>query len=504
MNNYKRYLPYIIGLVAFIYLVILAVKEYAFVFISTDSGDFLAASTVWMVAQTYGYPTYILLGHFLNWVPIQVDLAAKMTIFLSALPAAITVAMVYVIVLRLTNKVPIALVCSLVLLGTAVFLTEATITKGYALLGMFLTLAFWAYISGKKYITTILLALATTVHMITLTIIVFWFLADRRWKWWLGKPLIVYCVIAFIPYLLIPLLMYLDTPRLLAGSFSLLNVVSYFSGTGRAIIGQLSIFEAPSRLLHISGIIFMSFGLALIPLFFVKYKPLTRPLGILLGTILFILWYVATCLDAQTWTYLSLAAPSIAILIGLGLSRLKREHLVVVGTSAAILIVVNSIFLNAQKLEEQDPQGMALFNSLSSLPDKSIVVAEPGPYDLGLFYVMATGKQLAPIIYPYLDSWSDPILKVKTDYRADFGMEGYDTYLSTKFGLNGQSTLENVQQSLRENRPTYFIPTNGSPLTRCFVLEDKLQQGKPNRILSLTGLEPNTYVKDVTRGVLGD
>jgi hypothetical protein len=83
-------------------------------------------------------------------------------------------------------------------------------------------------------------------------------------------------------------------------------------------------------------------------------------------------------------------------------------------------------------------------------------------------------------------------------------MEVYDTYLSTKFGLNGQSTLENVQQSLRENRPTYFIPTNGSPLTRCFVLEDKLQQGKPNRILSLTGLEPNTYVKDVTRGVLGD
>lgn len=480
----SRYLPYLIGAVAFVYLATLAVKDYSWVFVSSDSADFLAASTIWMVPQTYGYPLYILLGHMLNVFPG--GLAAKMTVLLSALPAAATVVAVYLIVLRLTKRTDIAIVSSAVLLGTAVFLTEATVTKGYALTAMFLTLAYWSYINEWKYRTVLFLGLGTAVHMLTAAIAVFWLLADRRWKLWLGRPLGVYAA-ALLPYALIPVLMYLDTPRFLAGSLSLTNFVNYFSSTGRAIIGMMSIFEAPARLWHVSLMILMSLGLAVVPLAQCVKKPLTKSTAVLIATVLFLLWYVVTCLDAQTWTYLSLAAPSTAVLVGLGLSRMSKQHLVAVAASALVLVCVNAAFLNANLLERKYPQGRTYLEDLMTLPDGAVVVAEPGPYSLGLFYAISLNKSLIPLIYPYIE---EPLFNV-----ADYG-----EWLEDKYGVTWTSTLDGVQKCLDSNTLVYYVPVDASPIKRCFVLEERPSKTvgvvPAERILKLTGLQPDKYIKE--------
>ena len=478
MVRIKKYLPWLIGLVAFAYLATLAVKEYSWVFISSDSGDFLMASTIWAVPQTYGYPLYVLLGHFLNLFPG--DLAAKMTVILSALPAAVAVAFIYLVVLKMTSKTAVALISSAVLLGTAVFLTEATVTKGYALIAMFLILAFWSYINDRKYLTMVFLGLGTAVHMVVAAIGLFWLLADRRWMYWL-KAIWVYILIGLVPYVLVPILMYLDTPRFLAGNFSVSNLINYWAGTGRTIIGMLSINEAPKRIWMTIRVIIMSFGLALIPLFQKIYKPLSRPIAVLLATTMFALWYVITCLDAQTWTYLALAAPSIAILVGIGLAKMQREHLVAIGASAVILISVNSVFLNANVLNNQNPVGRTYLIELNSLPNGAVVVSEPGPYDLGLFYDIVKGKNLIPLIYPYLEEWQN------------FGLKGYGQWLNTKYNVDWTSTLDGVQKSLANNVPVFFTPTEGSPITRCFVYRPV--DSMIVRITSLTGLQPDTYVK---------
>ncbi len=481
----KRCLPFVIGIIAFLYFAVMAVKTYAGVFVSTDSADFLAASTVWMVPQTYGYPLYIVLGHFLNLFPGE--LPAKMTVLLSALPAAIAVFFVYKITFKLTGKVIIATICSVVLLGTVVFLTEATVTKGYALTAMFLTIGYWFYINDRKYLTVIFLGLATAVHMMVVVIVFLWLIADRRWRLWLGKPLLVYIAVGIGPYSLIPILMALDTPRYLAGSFSLANLKGYWSGTGRSIIGMLSVMDAPSRWWFLGRVLLASSGLAIIPLLNRHiYNLRNRQIAVLIAAPVFILWYVATCLDVQVWTYLSVGAPFVAVLVGLGLARMKEYHKYAIAASAIVLVIVNGFFMNADAITRQDPRMEQYKASLEALPDGAVVVTVPSSTSLGLFYTIVEGKNLVPLIYSYLE------------LDSTMGMDGYEQYLADKYGVWWRSTLEGVQNCLDNNRPVYYVPIENSWLNPCFTLEGDIQYDMPNRIIALTGVQPQDKI-EVTR-----
>ncbi len=483
----KKWIPLILGVLSFVYLSLMCVRQYSWAFVSSDSADFLMASTVWAVPQTYGYPLYITLGHLLNLLPGE--LAAKMTILLSALPASISVVVVYLTVLRMTSKWRwqyfVALTAALVLLGTAFFVTEATVTKGYALVAMFLALAFYAYIRNWRYRTVMFLGLGVAVHMLVAAIAFFWLLADRRWKLWIGKPLLVFGTFGFVPYLLIPLLMALDTPRFMAGSLSIHNLINYFSMTSRSIIGMISVFDAPVRIFVTTRILIMSLGLAIIALCQNIYKPLTRPVAILVATVLFQLWYVVTCLDAQTWTYLAVAAPAVAVLVGLGLSTMQKAHTYAIATCAVVLVGVNGFMLNANLLDQRHPQGQEYYTMLQELPDGAVVVTEPGPYSLGLFYAIVKGKDLVPLIYPYIE-------------EPRFSVADYAQYLETDYGVKWTSTLDGVQECLEENRPVYFITTDISPIRRCFetsLREPEVLGVSPmERITALTGLPPEEYV----------
>lgn len=474
----KHSFPVFIGIAAFIYLACMSVRSYSGVFISTDSADFLMGASTWVVVQPYGYPLYMLLGHLVNLLPG--NLAANMTILLSALPAAITVMLVYLIVDKLTNKSKIALISSLVLLSTVVFLTEATVTKGYALTAMFMTLAYYSYIKGWKYRIVIFLGLATAVHVTAGIITLLWLVADRRWNIWVGKPGIVYILCGALPYVLIPVLMSMDTPRYLAGEFTLGNLKGYWSGTGQAIIGMLSVFDVPMRWWFLTRVLLISTGVASIALLYSLREWRQRHVLVLIAAPLFMLWYVATCLDMQVWTYLSVGAPFIAILVGLGLSRMEKYHSTVVGITVVILIVANFFFMNAYEIDKANPLMKNYSNLLWSLPDGSAVVVTPGGWSLGLFYTIEEGKELIPVVYAY---FPDDVTSVP-------GMKGYDTYLTRRYGVQWSSTLDAVTQSLETFRPVYFMPILGSQIADCFVLQDPIVYGVLNRVIGLTGESP--------------
>lgn len=483
-EDWKARLPFIIGFVAFIYYVALSADVYTWIFAGSDSGDWLAASTIWMVPQPYGSPLYILLGHLLNLFPG--DLVIKMTIILTCIPSAITVAVTYLSVLHLTHRVLHSLIASTVLMGSAVFVSQSTILEEYGLTIMFVSLAFYAYLRNWKYRTVIFLGLGSAVHVIVIALAGFWILADRRWKYWFGKPVLVYIVVGASWYALIPILMYADTPRWLIGEASLINLVAYWSGTGRTIIGMLSIFDAPARIWFVVRVVVMSFGVALIPLFTNIYKPLTRTVAILVATVLFILWYVVTCLDINAWTFLAIASPAIAIMIGLGLSKMHIDHAFIIGITACMLVIFNGVLLNANTLTKQNDFAGAYYNQLDALPSQSVVVVPAGAYSLGLFYSVANGHDLVPVIYPYMEEWEL------------FGMQGYSEYLTNKYGVHWESTLDAVQDCIERDRPVYFIATYDSPLTRCFVFQpdpEGVWYGKPYQIFGLTGLNPATIIE---------
>ena len=437
----KKYLPLVVLILSLVFYTILSAKEWTWLFVSSDSGDWLAASQMWMVPQPMGSPLYILFGQGLNILPGE--LALKMTLVLSCLASAVTVTMVFLIVRRLTNSLLISIACSVLLLGSAVFLTQSTVLEEYALVTMFATVAFWWYITDHRKLVGLFLGFAITVHIFALILLLLWAtILWREWKKWL-KPALITLTVTIAFYSVIPLLMYLDTPRLLAGDLSVSSLKTYLFDITGGIVGTMSIFEVPKRFLNIGMILIVSFSVGLIPV--VKaIKPISSMKLMLISNVVFILWYVLTTIDPITWTYIMFIAPSVAILCGLGLTKYEKKFVYSVLAVSLILTGLNTFYLNADRLIQTHFLANRYYHELMCLPNGSIVVTTPGAYSLGMFYVMSEGKDLIPLIYPYLDEWE---------------FEDYATWLEVKYGIIGDDTITIIKRNLGN---VFYAQTPGS------------------------------------------
>jgi hypothetical protein len=475
---------WIVGVGILGYLAIMCLRSYSWTFAGSDGGDWLASAITWMVPQPYGAPLYILWSHLIALL-FPNSLPFAMSLLTAALPSAITAVFVYLTLKHLTTSKLIPLTGTLLVAGSLVLLTQSTSIDYHAMAIMFLTIAFYFYTLNKLTLTYLFLGLGTAVHILILPLAFLWFVVDyiynlknkKKLGRWI-KPIIVYITIVALFYSFILLLMYLPTPKLLAGSFSLTSIIAYWTKTSRAIIGQISIFEAPHRLLLTLELLFASFGLALIPLYKAFKRPLSNSTSILLVTIVFVLWYYITCIDALTWTYLAFATPSIIILACLGLSHLPKLHTYIIMTYAIIILLLNPFFMNANTLTKQNPIGENYLQQLSALPNNSIVVADAGACSLGLFYYinLQPSSHIMPLIYSYLD-------------YPDFYVPDYANYLFSTYhyNLDYSSTLDAVQSALQQNISVYYADYPDTALDRCFTMQGT---GEVKQIVALTGLGP--------------
>jgi len=374
----KKYIPLALGIAAFAYYAILSAKQWSWLFVSSDSGDWLICANQWFVPQAYGSPLYILLARLIGLFTDGNGTVVMMTILLSCLPSAITVMLIYLIVKKLTNKEIPAIASSAVLLGCGVFLSQSTILEEYAITICFATLAYWFYINERRKLTALALGLGLAVHIFVLPIAIFWLILEyKRWRLW-PKPAGIFILAGVLPYLLIPTLMHVQ------GTLSLAHLWSYWTGETGAVVGTLSIFDTPVRLLSLASILLMSLGLALVPLWYgLKQKKL-----VLITIVVVSLWYHLTSLDPASWTFLNFGMPAVVILVGIGLSKLTIKHVYVVAACALALIIVNGFFLNANTLTNENPIATTYYNELMTLPSESIVAAT-GAYAFGVLYVMS-------------------------------------------------------------------------------------------------------------------
>lgn len=433
-----------IGSLAFIYYTLLSSKSFTWIFVSGDSGDWLAASNIWMVPQPLGSPLYISLGHFLNLFPG--DLVVKMTLVLSALPAAITVALIYLIVRHLTGKEWVALVSSAVLLGASIPLSQATVLEEYSLAAMFMVLGFLFYVKGRWKLTLLALGLGSAIHIMVMLITVLWLAVNfREWKVW-GKALPVFIVCGVLPYGLILYLMASDAPRLLAGGLSWGAINSYL-GSGQ-VVGTLSIVEAPERLFYVAMFIVVSLGLAVVPFGLGLKRPWDAKIKVLLAIVVFTVWYYATSRDPTTWTFLIWGIPMMVVIAGIGLARMKSARVAIVMCGALCLIVSNCFFLNADRLTQENPLAVRYYEAIQEIPDGSAVVVHRGGWEgLGFFYALSEGKQLIPVFFEYDDPEGKP----------DVLYENYAEWMAGEYGIEGGSTREMANDAMGKGTPVYIL-----------------------------------------------
>jgi hypothetical protein len=367
-----------------------------------------------------------------------------MTIFLSVMPAAVTVATVFVIVRKLTSSSWIALVSALILLGSSVFLSQSTVLEEYSLAVMLTTLGFWAYIGGKRNWTAAFLGLGIAVHIMVLPIAVLWFGVNYRdWKVWTKRiPLTV--VFGFLPYSLTLWELAYGEPLLVAGGgLSWASINSYLGST--SVVGSLAIADAPARIGTLLGILVMSLGIAWIPILKLE-KLLTKPVIMLIVCIGFAVWYYGTSMDPTTWTFLIYAMPPLAILAGMGMRRMNRVQIAVIALCALFLIIVNGFVLNADKITRDNPIAQEYVDDLMTLPDGSFVLTHRGGFEtMALWYTMSLGKDLTPIYFEWEENLDDALW---TQYRD---------WMHERYELSGERPLELVQSALDGEKPVYVL-----------------------------------------------
>lgn len=428
-----------IGVFSYIYLAILSAKQFTWVFQSGDSGDWLASAKLWFVPQAFGSPLYISLAKLVGMTPF--DLPIAMTAALSAIPSTITILLVFLIVKKLTDNEWYASVSSLVLLASVVFLSQSTIVEEYALSTMFLTLAFYMYILGHKKLTALSLGLGMAVHIFILPVAVLWLAVHyRTWREWV-KPALVFAASGILPYTLILYLMASDAPQLFAGGLSWESINGYLGGT--YVVGSLGLNGLPERGLMFIAIMAVSLGLAWIPIS-KAVKPLDTLIKMMIMVIGFSVWYYLTNLDFAVWTYLIFGMPFLAILTGIGLSRMSFNHLKVVAAGAFILLGFNAFFFNADIATRDNPQAQVYFNSTMRLPEGSAVISDRyGFYPFTIYYAYAEGKDIIPLFMPPDDS-----------------VVLYDNYLEwvkNEYDLEGEN-IQEITENLIGTRVIYILP----------------------------------------------
>ena len=440
--------PLLLWACSFVYFAILACKEYNWVFTSGDSGEFMAMAHYWSAPHLFGMPLYQALSHLLHALPW--DLQITMPVLLSALPASVTVALVYLIVHKMTSKPATAIVAALVLCGAAVFMSEAQVTKEYALATMFLTASFYFYITGRKALAVISIGLGSAIHMVIVAIAVLWFLLEWR-KWIRYIPL--YALFGIAPYGLTLWELGNSSPPLIAGGGLSLSTINAYLGSA-GIAGSIGIYQAPARLFTEFRLLAVSLGLAVVPMIVSLRKPWLIEVKMLLVAIVFPAWYYLSCLDPTTWTYLCFAMPFCAIAAGLGLARMKLVHIRLVSIGALILIAANGYMLNSTRLNTEQPIAAAYYADLQAIPDGSAVIVHRGGfYGSGMFYALSEGKDIIPIYYRF-------------ENEKNILWWQYASWMNATYELEGDSTQELAISAMAQGKNVYALIPVKDPIAK--------------------------------------
>lgn len=442
-----------------IFYLFLCTTEYTWIFVSGDSGDWLASATWWMVPQPLGSPLYILLGKIISLIP-NINLPAALTIILSVIPASITCYLVHKITYKLTNLRYLSTLSTFSLLASSIYLSQSTVLEEYAIATMCLVLAYWWYINNKLKLSMLALGLGTAIHAIILPIALIWFVVEWQRRKELLKCLWIYLLCLGF-YALIPILMYLEKPPFLAGYLSWSSMYDYLFGTSSTIIGTLSIFDLPERLWRFTAFIVVNLGLGLIPIFYlIRYIKISKDnisfphnpiILILLLTPSFFIWYFLTNLDPTTWTFLTFAMPFLVVIMSIGLYKIKLQNKTTAMnlTRGIILIAtftgcMNTTFLNPHHLSPEISPAVAIKASLEELPKDSVITCTAGCYSLCVFYTMADGREdLTPLV------WS-----MKGEIKPYYD---YLDYLETKKNIVGGNTTEQIRDALNKGRDVFLI-----------------------------------------------
>jgi len=472
----RRFIPLILFFISGTYYYLLSAKIFTWVYTSIDAGDWLSLLHWWYIPHRFGDPLIVLYIRFLSLFPG--DDVIKLTIAMAVIPAAIVVAFTYLIAVRMTGRILLGIVAALVLMGAVIFTSQSGVVEQYAFTAMFYTIAFWFHIKGNKVGTLAFLGLGTATHITGAVFLVIWVVAYwHERKEWL-KYSWVYFVTGILPYSLIFIMMANpNVPKLHTGGLSFTAVMEYFF-SGDSISAPLALVAVPAKLLQVVQIILATLGVAIVP-FIVGIKSMERREKLVIALIGFTVWFWFGSLYPSVWKYSCFILPFVAAYVAVGLSKMARWHTVAVVVCAVLLIGLNSVYYNADKLAREKPIASDYYEAVWALPDGvAVLTNRGGAYGFAFHYVLSEGKDVIPL------EQYNPFDTTTGDYRdTDQRYKDCLAWLERTYGIKGDNMFEIMDYAYAQGLDIYY----GSPLTPTWALmiETEDPNAAPSKIISV-------------------
>ncbi len=319
-----------------------------------DSGDVVTAAVVHGVPHPPGYPLYTFLGYLFSLVPVYTP-SWRVTL-LSSLPHAVTIALVFVIVYRLTKSRVAGVFACLVLLGNYLFFLYSVTPEVFALFDLFFVLLLLECIQynavrslGMLSFMALTFGLALTHHHVILFMLpVLMYYVVR-----VGFPkkfgvrevgtIVIFFIFGLLPYIYAPIagstnaIINWDTPTTWARFIHLVTRADYGSFVSGGVIGH-TLFErfvAIKAYVSFVSLDFKSVGIVLSVIGLWRLWQRDRVFAKAVGLLLFIFgpfffFYASFPIVGRftLGTYERFLLPSYclyAILIGIGYDYLTRS-----------------------------------------------------------------------------------------------------------------------------------------------------------------------------------
>lgn len=378
-SKIKKYIPEIV-IFGFIFAILMVdlTPDFTFMNKSLDSIEFTFGAKYFYTTHQMSVPLYLLLGHLFLMIPFGTD-AWRMGL-ISVLSSMGTCVFIYFIIrrtLRIYPHVRLYAIIGVLLFGTsALVISQSTIVQTYALLTMFVTGAYYFAISSKWKLMAIMIGLGFAVHPLMAVILIIFLIFYKEYRnWKLILLTLSFCV--FYAYIAFanknPDLATQD--GIIGSILNLIAVTNYFVGT-------TSIFELPKKILDVIGVIGISIGvIAIIPIayYFLRTKYYKNILFWLIA--IPILLFISD-IDMQTFDYMLLSIPFLAIVASIGICKYFVVHgkrvmkYVYVGMAVIICFgVFNGYYFDLGNNLDPDMAVSRLYNDLDKITDDGVFIS---------------------------------------------------------------------------------------------------------------------------------
>lgn len=398
VNWVKRYWAELVVFGAiFGVLLLCCTPDYTWINTDCDGIHYTYSAKYLYPAHKTSAPLFLLLGNLFIKVPIGTE--AWRFAMMSVLASTVSAVFIYLIIKqkllpqddnwytsytkaykdKVSNKNRIyAIIGALVFGGSALVISQSTIIETYALVTMLGLGAYYFAIKKQWLWCAVMLGAGGAVHHLIAIPALVLFIAYKSLRKWRYVG-VMFAFLLFYAY--IPLTTMINDPPNMWGNVTASSFLADNASTALMLIGGLSIWDFPKRILDTFGIVGISLGLAVVPIIYylVKHRRHVWYKEPLLWLTLLPILYFMVDLAPQTYVYVMPAIGFGAVIAGIGLAKMKRQWSVVVLVMALVLMVYNAIYFDIGRTLDKDLEASVYYREeLDKIPDGDILVAQQG------------------------------------------------------------------------------------------------------------------------------